>query len=381
MNLGFDAKRLYCNFTGLGNYSRTLVKNLQKLYPENEYNLYTSKVRDSLETSFFYNNSSFKTHKSKAVFESLWRSFSIVNQLKKDRVELFHGLSNEIPFNIQKSGIKSIVTIHDLIFKVLPETYPFVDRLIYDFKFKNSCKNASKIIAISNSTKNDIVKYYAISPDKIKVVYQSCNPIFYDSFYENEPESVLKEYNIPSDYVLCVGSIERRKNLFGVIEAYNYLKPEFRIPLVIIGGNKSKKYSKILHDLIRANRLEKKVFWISNLKDNISLKYIYQRALAFIYPSFYEGFGLPVVEALLSRTPVITSNLSSLPEAGGENSLYVDPKQPNEIANAIVKVLDSSSLREKMVSTGYEYAIQNFSPDYVTEQLYSCYKQTLEESK
>ena len=381
MNLGFDSKRLYCNFTGLGNYSRSLVKNLHKFKPENQYNLYTPKLKNTTETTFFYDHPSFKTYEPKTAFKSYWRSFSILSQLEKDKIELYHGLSNEVPFNIKRSVVKSVVTIHDLIFKILPKTYPPIDRNIYDVKFRNSCLNSDKIIAISNNTKEDIIKFYGIHPDKIEVIYQSCNPIFYENIEAEENESVFQKYNIPSEYILYVGSVEERKNLMGIIESYQHLQPEFRIPIVIIAGRIEKGYAKGVHDLIKSSGLENKILWITDLKDNYSLQRIYQKSMALVYPSFYEGFGLPVAEALLSNTPVITSNVSSLPEAGGPKSFYVNPDNPEEIASAITQVLSNSELRKTMTETGYEYAIQKFSSDRVTKQLVNCYENMLDNKK
>ncbi len=377
MKLGFDSKRLFCNFTGLGNYSRSLVKNLQKLYPDNQYNLYTPELKRTSETAFFYDSPFFQTYKAKTAFKSFWRSFSILDQLKKDKIELYHGLSNEVPFNIKRSGIKSIVSIHDLIFKVLPDTYSLIDRTIYDLKFKNSCLNADRVIAISNSTKNDIVRFYNIDPSKIEVIYQTCNPIFYEQNNIKDNDSSLLKYNLPSEYILYVGSLEKRKNLTGIIKSYQQLHSDFQIPIVIIGGNKGKEYTKKWLDLVRVCGLENKIIWINDLKDNYSLQRIYQKAMALVYPSFYEGFGLPVVEALLSKIPAITSNISSLPEAGGPNSFYIDPNNPEELAYAITQVLSNTELRKTMISAGYDYAMQTFAPDRVTRQLLTCYEKTL----
>ena len=236
MKIGFDAKRLYCNFTGLGNYSRALVKNVQESFPGNDYHLYTPKIKEREETSFYKHHASFVTHVPDISLKAHWRSYGVGKQLKKDGIDLYHGLSNEIPFTLKKNGVKSIVTIHDLIFKVYPKTYSLIDRNIYDLKFKKSCQLADKVIAISNSTKQDIIKYYGIDADKIEVIYQTCNPIFYNEATEND--KVFKHYDIPSEYLLFVGSIETRKNLGLLLDAYQYLPVQERIPLVVIGGNR-----------------------------------------------------------------------------------------------------------------------------------------------
>lgn len=376
MKIGFDAKRLYCNFTGLGNYSRSLVKNLHQYYPDNEYFLYTPGLKKTPETSFFRDNPSFQTYAAKTRFKSFWRSFSIAKQLKTDEVRLYHGLSNEIPAYLKKNNIKSIVTIHDLIFKTLPTTYPLIDRNIYNQKFRNSCFNADKIIAISKNTKRDLIDYYDIDPDKIEVIYQSCNPLYYTETKSDIQSNDIQKLVLPSEYLLFVGSIERRKNLAVIIEAYHGLSPDFKIPLVVVGEGGS--YKKEILQQINAMGLEKKVIWISGLDDNYTLQHIYRKARALIYPSFYEGFGLPVVEALLSKTPVICSGLSSLPEAGGPNSIYVDPTKPEEVSHAITKVLDNSTLRKTMIDRGYDYAINSFSPKGLSEQMISCYKDLLD---
>jgi glycosyltransferase involved in cell wall biosynthesis len=179
MELGFDAKRLFCNFTGLGNYSRTLLKNLAKYYPEHDFHLYTPGIRHNSDTNPFLEEQTYNVHLPDGRFKKLWRSWSVVNDMQKDRIELFHGLSHEIPLRIRKTGIRSVVSIHDLIFKIYPETYPVLDRKIYDLKFGYACRNADRIIAISESTKRDIIKFYKIDEGRIDVSYQACNPLFY----------------------------------------------------------------------------------------------------------------------------------------------------------------------------------------------------------
>lgn len=375
MRIGFDAKRLFYNFTGLGNYSRTLLKDLKAHHPDHSYHLYTSKLKETPETSLFIDNPSYPTFMPKGMFKSFWRTFSIVKQLKKDQIDLYHGLSNEIPVGIQKSGVKSVVTIHDLIFKVYPNTYPAFDRWMYEQKFKNSCLHADRVIAISKSTKQDIVDYYKIDPEKIDVVYQSCAPLYYSNRQVADPEQVLQKYHIPKEYLLCVGSIQERKNLKTIILAYKELGTAHKIPLVVVG--KGKKYKEDMMDLVQELGIGHLVIWVENLDNNFHLKCLYQHAQALVYPSLYEGFGLPVAEALLCKTPAITSNVSSLPEAGGPHSLLIDPTNPSAIADAIQKVLDDSKLRQTMIEKGYEYAMANFTSKIAVDHTVDVYRKTL----
>ena len=226
--------------------------------------------------------------------------------------------------DIKNSGIKSIVVIHDLIFKIYPETYPFFDRLIYNFKFKYACKNADKIIAISNQTKNDIIRFYNISESKIEVAYQSCSPLFFTE--SNLDRSILSKYKIPEKYNLYVGTVNERKNLKAIIHAYSLLAINDIIPLVIIGNGK--KYKAECEALINKLKLQDHFIWVNNLKQIEHLQLAYQNSNCLIYPSYYEGFGIPIVEAMLSKTPVITSDRSCLPEISGGNAILVNPDIP-----------------------------------------------------
>lgn len=372
MRIGFDAKRLFCNFTGLGNYSRTLLQNLAQYFPENEYHLYTPRIENNKKTQPFLKHSNYRVHLPGTLLKALWRSYSMVSDLKSDHIELYHGLSHEIPMGLSKSKIKSIVSIHDLIFKIHPETYNWPDQQIYDFKFRYACENADKIVAISESTKRDIIHHYQIDPDRIEVIYQSCAPIFYDTSLK---PNLRPELEIPSPYLLFVGSVERRKNLELIIKAYRHLPEDLRIPLVIVG--KAKSYQKKIAELIKNEKLEQLIIWRSNIQSKADLKALYLNAEALVYPSLYEGFGLPVAEALLCKTPVITSDISALPEAGGPDTQYIDPFQEEDLSEAIRKVLTDSNLNQKMRENGFEYASEKFSPEQISKQMMRLYQKTI----
>lgn len=366
MRIGYDAKRLFCNVTGLGNYSRTLVHNLLQYAPQNKYYLYTSQLKQLAETQSFKQNEAYNIHVSTAKLKALWRSVGMVKQLRKDELTIYHGLSNELPLGLGKTSIKSVVTIHDLIFKIHPETYPFFDRQMYDIKFKNSCLQADKIIAISESTKNDLIHYYKIAPEKIDVIYQSCAALYFDkNAIDKHP------FNLPDTYLLYVGSVIPRKNLELIIKAYAMLPADFTIPVVVVGDGK--KYKKKMKQLIHQYGFEKRFIWLDKV-NTVELKALYQQAQLLVYPSLYEGFGLPVAEALLCKTPVITSTTSSLKEAGGDASVYVNPTKADELANAIKRVLTDTSLRESMKEAGFHYAHQQFSASTSSRKIMQCYK-------
>lgn len=366
MRIGYDAKRLFCNVTGLGNYSRTLVHNLQNHAPQNEYYLYTPEIKQLKESKPFLQNEAYRIHLSKTKLKAFWRSFGMVKQLQKDGLDIYHGLSNEIPMGLRKTNVKSVVTIHDLIFKIHPETYSFFDRQIYDMKFKNSCLRADKVIAISQSTKNDLINFYKIPPEKIEVIYQSCNALYFEQTPCNEPP-----FNLPETFLLYVGSVIPRKNLELIIKAYAILPTDFAIPLVIVGDGKA--YKNKMKQLINQYGFEKRFIWLNQV-NTTELKALYKRAQLLVYPSLYEGFGLPVAEALLCKTPVITSNTSSLKEAGGDASVYINPASAEELAHAIQRVLADTALRVQMKETGFQYAHQQFSADTSSRKMMDCYR-------
>jgi glycosyltransferase involved in cell wall biosynthesis len=364
MNIGFDAKRAFHNQTGLGHYSRTLIRSLATNFNQHHYFLFNPKV-----TSLFH------FHDLKNVTEvppqsflgnklsSIWRSNWVKKDLIKRKIDLYHGLSHEIPVNIHRTGIKSVVTIHDLIHERYPLQYKLIDRNIYTKKFRYACTHADKIIAISNQTKEDIIEFYKTDPSKIEVCYQSCNPAFGKEISTVEKQRIKKHYQLPDQYFLYVGSLIERKNLLNICKAMQLLQEEIIIPLVVIG--QGTQYKQKVKDYISLNKLDDRIIFLS---DNPAAKFsptfqsaadfpaIYQQAIAMIYPSTFEGFGIPVLEALWSRIPVITSNVSCLPEAGGEGAFYVDPLKPEEIAEQMKQILNDEHLVQESIEKGWQHA-------------------------
>lgn len=370
--IGFDAKRLFNNFTGLGNYSRTLLKNLADYYPEYAYFLFTPKVRRNGETQFFLNSPLYSVYQPKPGQRILWRSRRILGALRKHRIELYHGLSHELPLGIRSAGIPSIVTIHDLIFKHFPRQYPFFDRQVYDFKFRYACRNADRIIAISESTKRDIVEFYDIPPEKVTVIYQSCHERFIQERSQKTIEAVLRKYQLPQDYFLFVGSLIERKNLLGAVKALGMLPQDLRLPLVIVGQGGA--YRNQVVQYAKHRGLEHLLRFIQPAFADLPA--LYQQADVFLYPSYYEGFGIPILEALFSETPVITSRVSSLPEAAGDAAILIDPAEAEEIATGIQRVLTDADLRQAMVAKGLAHA-QRFRGEALTQQLMGVYQDFL----
>lgn len=371
MIIGFDAKRLFHNKTGLGNYSRDLVRILAQFYPENNYLLYNPKPK-KIDRIFIDGKciiEKLPLKKKHNKFSALWRLFKIVPQIKEDKVELFHGLSGEIPIGLNKTGIKTVVTIHDLIFMRYPELYTYFDRKIHYFKFKYAANKADLVIAISEQTKQDIVSYLKINPDKIKVIYQGCAPVFKEKIESEFIETVRTKYNLPEKFILNVGTIEKRKNILSVIKAIK----DIDIQLVVIG--KKTDYFDEIKRYILENAIDDKIIFLENVALS-ELASIYKMAHIFIYPSIFEGFGIPIIEALYSKTPVITSKGGCFKEAGGEYSIYVEPLNVEEIRSSINDLLNHHSKQILMKNEGYNF-VQKFNDEHIAKNIMSAYTKVL----
>jgi glycosyltransferase involved in cell wall biosynthesis len=380
MRIGFDAKRAYHNATGLGNYSRTLILSLAEYYPENHYFLFNTKPSDRFSMEAPGLHEVLPSGMINRALPSLWRSSRVKKDLLKNQIDIYHGLSHEIPFGIQRSGIKSVVTIHDLIFEKYPEQFNPVDVLIYRRKFRYACEKSNLIIAVSEQTKRDISEVYGISQDKIRVCYQSCRPDFFDEPEESFLRSARQKFGLPEQFYLYVGSIIERKNLHRIIEALRELNPADQLPLVVIGSGNA--YREKVVQLIKQSGLEEKVIFLSERKQGPitekDLPALYKMATALIYPSLYEGFGIPVLEALATGTPVITSKTSCLPEAGGPASLYADPLDSTDIARAMEKIMRDTSLRSLMAEQGREHA-KKFSRKKAASDVMDVYRELMKD--
>lgn len=367
MNIGFDGKRVIQNFTGLGNYGRYLLNTLARFYPQHQYSVFTSKPLEGFNELKNYPSVHFK-HPQKQVSSSLWRSFGIVNDLKKATIDLYHGLSNELPFGLKKAGIPSVVTIHDLIFLRYPDYYPFFDRKIYEYKFRYAAEHANKIIAISEQTKTDLMNYFQISESRIEVIYQNCDPSFLLKADESEKLRIRTAYHLPQKYLLNVGTIETRKNALLIVKALKELDSE--IKLVILG--RETPYTHLIKNYLKVNNMESRVLFLKNVPFT-DLPVIYQMAEIFIYPSEFEGFGIPIIEALSSGRPVIAAKGSCLEEAGGPGSVYVDPDDSIELASQINSIFYDDELKSSMISSGFNH-LKQFSDEKIAEKLINLYK-------
>lgn len=331
MRIGIDAKRIFLNTSGLGSYGRNLINGLNDLKDKNDYFLYSPQLSETFDVSLL--NSNFQTIIAKAFSNKLWRTVGIANDLQKDNIDLYHGISNELPFRINHK-ISKIVDIHDLLFLRFPNFYSFSDRQVFKYKTQFACKNSDKIIATSKATKEDIIKHFGTNPDKISIVYQSCDASFFKRKEKEDFIKVKEKYNLPNDFILCVGTINERKNQKQILESLKITK--HKIPLVLVG--EGTKYKKTVVEFALKNKLH--LIIPDKFVTNEDLPTIYQMAKIFVFPGLYEGFGIPVLEAMASKTAVITSLNTSMGEIATDTRNLINPLSTEDLADRIDQFLD-----------------------------------------
>ena len=328
MNIGIDISQIVYQ-TGVSRYTLELVTHLLKIDSENSYFLYGGSLRHRQILNSFYGGiktprTTFQlTCLSPHLAEFFWNRFNLFPPA--GNLDVFHGSNWALP----RTKSKLVTTIHDLTFLKYPQTHTPYSIAAHTRHLKLAKKYADKIIAVSQSTKKDLIDY-GIQAEKISIIYEAADPIFKPV----DPHSVKAKYGLTKDYFLNVGTLEPRKNLQRLIEAFSKLfhpgMESSHIPgceLVIVGP----------------------IGWGDSLKTTKNVRFLgfvpdedlvglYSGAKAFVYPALYEGFGLPVLEALSCGCPVITSNVSSLPEVGGQAAIYVNPLSVAEITQAMAAV-------------------------------------------
>ncbi len=361
MNIAFDAKRFFHNSSGLGNYSRDLVRILAEFYPDNKYLLLAQRESNRGHDLLKLPSVSFVPVIGK--FARQWKAGKIAQH---ESADIFHGLSGELPVRWNARPIVKIVTIHDLIFLRYPRYYSWFDRVTHYRKFKAAAYSADVVIAISEQTKKDIVHFLKVSESKIQVVYQGCHPAFKSEIAREELNKIAIKHNLPERFILSVGTVEERKNLLSAVRAI----ADTEIPLVVVG--RETKYAQRVHRFLGRHKMQGRVHFLQNVSMT-ELAALYRLADVFVYPSFFEGFGIPVIEALFSGTATITSNRSSLPEAGGPHSLYVDPENVADLSAKIKFLWENPAERERRAQLSSAF-VQKFTDERIARSLMAVYE-------
>lgn len=365
MKIAFDAKRAFHNSTGLGNYSRDLIRGIDALNEDIEIILMDPKP-DKGQRDWM--PSGCKLVYPRGVWRKIhpfWRSTQAGRSAQKKGAQIFHGLSNELPTDISKTSLRAVVTIHDLIFETHPHLFPRADAAIYRKKFTSAARRADRVVCVSEYTRKLICDLYRIPKAKTSVIYQSCHPSFF------ELDSIGKR-PMEKPYFLMVGRIEERKNHALSLRALARLK-DSDVQLVIIGNSTpyTSKVTQMISDLDLDDRV--------HMHEGVPLTELqnyYQHALALIYPSQTEGFGIPILESFLAGSPVITNKEGVFDEAGGMEALYIDINRPDELTQKMELVLADFD-REGTIESAQKRIRENFSPQAQAKKYAALYRQIL----
>lgn len=369
--IGFDGKRAVMNYTGIGNYSRLALESILPLMPDTALRLYTPKIRQNerLTSLLASPRVELRTPDSLAgrLFGSAWRSKGLTAQLRRERPALYHGLSNELPAGIEHSGIPTVVTTHDVIFMRHPEFYHRADVEICRRKFEYAARVADRVIAISQRTADDLIELFGVPEEKIRIVYQGCSPMFSQPLTDEE-RVAGPDYG---HYIVGVGTIESRKNQLLTVRALAQLPEE--VKLVLVGRRTA--YARRIDREVERLGLQGRVVMLQGVSMQ-EIRRLYAGALFASYPSYYEGFGIPMLEALAAGAPVIGATGSCLEEAGGPGALYVNPDSVEEYVDAARRLLESRQLRDEMVARGRQH-IARFAPENFGQGLVNVYNELL----
>lgn len=347
MRIGINGRFLVAKRTGVQRAAYNLVKTLVEIDRENDYIIFTGKEQVHSADWAYPNVRVIGDHliPSESIKNHWWEQVWLPRLAKRHGIDILHSPANIAPLFYKG---KSIINIHDLCFVVNPQWYSFAFRTLYNFVIPQLAKRATKVITNSNNSKNDLLQYFKLPAEKVSLVYWAVD----DVFTLPQPEDKTEDGMVRDDYILYVGSLEPRKNINALIESYEKLRHDFpaiKTKLILIGGE-SPLFATVQ---LKAREFRDDVIFKGFVTDQ-ELGEFYRNARLVAYPSLYEGFGLPPLEAMASGAPVVTSSTSSIPEVVGRAAVLVDPRNRDQLARAMHRVLTDSSLRASMVRSGAE---------------------------
>jgi len=368
MRIGIDARMFSSSFTGIGRYTFELVRHLNILDQENNYVIFLN----SPEYEKFQLPSSHFTKRLANAQHYSWREqVYFCRLLKKEKLDLMHFTHFNAPFFYRKP---SVVTIHDLTLSFFPgkKMTSWLHRIGYYLVLHSIVKRAKKIIAVSKNTKKDLEKICRIDAKKLQVIYEGVAEEFFRKMPTKSIATTLDKFNLKQDFLLYTGVWRDHKNVTGLITAFAQARKNGLNGLLVITGKENPAYPEVKVKIAELN-LDKFVC-LTGLVSETELLALYQSARMYVFPSFYEGFGLPILEAFASKTPVVASNTSSIPEiCGKDNALFFDPYNTSDMAEKILQVWRDENLREQLIVRGQK-RVQDFSWEKMAKETLRVYE-------
>jgi glycosyltransferase involved in cell wall biosynthesis len=371
MKIGFNAQLLSLSqdyrTTGIGLYIKNLLLEFHK--QNKKINLYSS---EKLTKEIFehFENKICKLNTKEPVTRILWEQLISPLHYGLNKIDLIHCPMHVIPL-MKASKLKTVATVHDLANFKFPQFYTNSKQKYLTTLTKLSAKRADHLIAVSQNTKQDLIELLGIEESKISVVHNGLN-LDSPPLNEDEFQKFKQKHALPNKYLLFVGTLEPRKNIEGLLDALIHLaQQKSKTYPLVIAGPKGWLYENIEKKIKKYQEISRVI--ITGYLQDPELVSLYQNAHLFIYPSFYEGFGFPVLEAMANSAPVICSNNSSLPEVGGKAVAYIDPKSPENIAENIENLFHNENERKKMITAGLAQA-KKFSWEKAAEETFKIYR-------
>jgi len=381
MKISIDLTSIPNQKTGVGKYAMALIKALGKFDNENYYWIF---VKRNQAEDFNPKKKNFHIVLCSNILQSkilriLWEQFILPLYIKRLKIDLLHSIHYTIPLF---AGCKVVVTFHDMTFFLFPEKHIFIKRLFFKLFIYISSWRANRLIAVSESTKRDIIKFLNVNNNKIDVVYEAIDPKYYILKNESMTLWIRNKYSILNKFILYVGTLEPRKNIIRLIQAYhNLLTKKLINHQLVIVGKKGWHYQEIFNmvNKLGLNEGRQKIIFTGYVPEE-ELPFLYNAADVFIYPSLYEGFGIPPLEALACGVPVISSNISSLPEVVGDAGILIDPYNVQEISQAMFEMSKNQKKRAQFKIKGLKRA-QEFSSEKLANETIKVYEKTMQEGK
>lgn len=379
MVIGFDGKRAVQSMGAPGNYSRTVVGTLSALYPANEYVLLAPRLRENPRLEPLLARGNVSIHVPGGALSSrmpaLWRSTAMVQDMAALGLDVFHGLCNELPLTANLAPCPTVVTVHDLLWRREPEDFSVVNRFVSERTVRRSVKVATRVIAVSECTKADLMADWKVPEEKIDVIYQGCDPVFSRAVTYDDRVRVRRAYDLPLRYIIAVGTLERRKNQLLAVKALPLLPDD--VKLVLVGGERP-AYRAEIDAFAAENGLANRLIFLHDVPMD-DLPALYACAELSSCTSRYEGFSLPLVESLTAGTPAIACTGSCLREAAGEGAMYVRPDDVRGYAEAAAAILAHRHVRDRLVARG-ERHVARFTPQALAEATMGTYMKAITDS-
>jgi len=381
MRIAYDGRPFNFGWIeGMLVYNRELLGRLSSMFPDNEYHFYFNSMRSDPRTigsrigieKAHTSVIRIPTFGNDRIDLRLFFDLFLPGALKKDKIDVFHGLRYFVP---PSRNYRVVTTFHDLFALSIPQYSPEASNRTRAQWYKRAVDRSDKIISVSQATKDELMEYYHVPDEKIRVIHEAPGDHFRPVTDDAVGRRCLEQYGLTSPYILALGGPHPRKNLKGLIRAYSVARAQLKFDhlLVFFGGTAD--LAELYREDIERERLEGQVRFVFPVPDE-DLPVIYATADLFVYPSLYEGFGIPIVEAMSCGTPVITSNISSMPEVAGGAALIVDPGQPEDIAEKIVEALGNSELLRSLREKGLERA-KDFSWEKNARETMDVYREVV----